>query len=102
MKVITFLIACLLTAAPAPLRAAEYEGKNIDGQSFNCTAFRVGSKRYYYGRVVFSGIEATFYYMDKPFLTVSLDEETIEDPHDVPAYDYENAIAWNLNVHNLE
>lgn len=83
------------------IQAAEYMGSNIDGTTFNCSAYSYSTGKYYYGYVDFSGNEATLYFRGR-HITLTLDDEEIEDPHSISAYDYNKGVYWELDVDGID
>lgn len=82
--------------------AAEYLGQNIDGYSYDCTAYSYSTGNYYYVTVEFSGSEVTLYFDNGGYRTLGLDDEVIEDPNSISAYDYERSTYWELDVDGLD
>ena len=91
----------LLLFTPNYLHAAEYHGKDIDGETFSCTAFSYSAGRYYYGQVEFNGDEATLYFQNGGHINLTIDDEEIDDPNSISAYDYTKGIYWELDVDDL-
>jgi hypothetical protein len=96
-----FIIYVVFWLPEYDIKAAEYMGRNIDGISYSCTAYSYGTRRYYYGTVEFSGDEAIFY-MRRGYIALTLDDEEIEDPHSISAYDYKNRVYWELDVDGID
>jgi len=44
------------------VHAAEYNGRDIDGESFFCTAFSYNTGKYYYAQIEFYGDEARLFF----------------------------------------
>jgi len=84
------------------LWAAEYQGKNIDGERFDCTAYSYSTSKYYYGHVEFNGDEATVYLPSGGYVLLTLDDEELDDPSSISAFDYKNSVFWDLEVDELE
>jgi hypothetical protein len=82
--------------------AAEYHGADIDGSRFDATAFCYTTGNYYYVEVEFSGDEATIYFPKGGYITVTLDDEEIDDPRSISAFDYERGAYWDLDVDGLD
>jgi len=91
-----------LVLAVSPVSAAEYNGENIDGIRFDATVYSYGTGRYYDVQLEFDGDEATIYFSNGGHIVVTLDDEEIDDPHDISAYDYRRAVYWDLDVDGLD
>jgi hypothetical protein len=93
------LISCL---GWAPLHAAEYNGQNIDGILFDATVYSYSTGRYYDVQLEFDGDEATIHFSNGGHIVVTLDDEEIDDPHNISAYDYQRGVYWDLDVDGLD
>ena len=82
--------------------AATYNGQDVDGTSYDCTAYSYETGKYYNVQVEFSGDEATLYFSNGGRRTLTLDNEEIDDPHSISAYDYERGNYWDLDVEGLD
>jgi hypothetical protein len=82
--------------------AAEYKGKNIDGIEFDCSAYSYSTGNWYYVTVEFDGDEATITFSNGGYITLTLDDEVIEDPSAIDAYDYDKGVFWELEVDELD
>jgi hypothetical protein len=81
--------------------AAEYHGRDLDGDRFSATVYSYGTHHYYNVDVEFSGTEITIYFRNG-HITVDMDDEEIDDPHNISAYDYKNHIYWDIDVEDLD
>lgn len=81
---------------------AEYNGENIDGQEFVCSAYSYSTGKYYEVTVEFDGNEVVLTFNNGNTVTLGLDDEVIEDPSSIEAYDYNRAVYWDLEVRGLE
>ncbi len=99
---ILVVIMALLPSSFGRLLAAEYQGRDIDGETFDCTAFSYGTGNYYFGQVEFDGNEAIFYFSSGGHIILTLDDEDIEAPDSVPAFDYKRGVFWELDVNGLD
>ncbi|MCR4424113.1 MAG: hypothetical protein WHU95_07235 [candidate division WOR-3 bacterium] len=99
-----YLLNLFLLIFLVPLRvdAAEYNGQNIDGIIFSATVYSYSTGEYYYVDVEFDRDEATIYFQDGGYITVSLDGEEIDDPHNILAYDYQRSVFWDIDVDGLD
>lgn len=95
-------LAILTLVIALPCWAAEYKGRDIDGQSFSATAFSYDTGKYYYGTIEFDGTEATFTFSNGKTVTLELDDEEIDDPSSISAFDYEAGNYWDLEVDDLD
>ena len=84
------------------IQAAEYKGKNIDGETYSCTAYSYSTGRYYYGTIEFNGDEAVLYLRKLGRVVLTLDDEEIDDPNSIEAYDYQREVYWELDVNDLD
>lgn len=80
------------------LLSAEYNGVNIDGDTYNCTAYSYSTGKYYYLDVEFDGDEVILYFPKGGKIRLTLDNEEIEDPSNISAYDYKKRTYWDLDV----
>lgn len=96
-----FLVLAVLLSFPCAIRGAEYLGKDVDGNSYDCTAFSYSTSNYYNVSVEFSGDEAIVTFDHGGFITLTLDDEVIEDPTDISAYDPNDGSMWQLEIDDL-
>jgi hypothetical protein len=99
---LSLLILFLLTSTYQDIYSAEYLGENIDNTEYDCTAYSYSTGNYYYVTVEFSGDEATITFSNGGYITVTLDNEVIDDPSSISAYDYNKSVFWELNVDGLD
>ena len=97
---ISLCLGFLLCSTYAAL-AAEYLGRDVDGQLYNATAYSYGTSKYYDVTVEFSGDEAIIYFQRGGHITLTLDDDEIDDPHNIYAFDYAHAVYWDLDVGDL-
>ena len=95
------LLCVCLTLSATPF-AAEYHGQDIDGRSFDATAYSYDTSGYYNVTVEFEGDEAIVYMPKGGSIRLTLDDEEVDDPHDIQAYDYQNSVYWDLDVDGLD
>ncbi len=98
---IKIIVIVLLLSTSNYLYAAEYRGRDVDGETFSCTAFSYSTGRYYYGEVEFNGDDATLYFQNGGHINLTIDDEEIDDPNSISAYDYSRGIYWELDVDDL-
>ena len=84
------------------VQAAEYKGRDIDGETYSCTAYSYSTGKYYYGNVKFNGDEAVLYLRNLGRVVLTLDNEEIDDPSSIEAYDYKRGAYWELEVDDLD
>lgn len=96
------LYGTLLASTTISSSAAEYQGEDIDGQTFDATAYSYSAGKYYEVSVEFDGDDVTLYFSDGGYTTISLDDEEIDDPHSISAYEYNRAVFWELDVSGLD
>jgi hypothetical protein len=99
-KILTVLLLSLIL--PTFTYSAEYLGKNIDGTEYDCTAYSYDTGNYYYVTVEFDGDEATITFDHGGYITVTLDNEEIENSDSIDAYDYDKGVYWELEVDDLD
>ena len=81
---------------------AEYNGTNIDGEEFDCSAYSYSTGKYYDVIVEFDGDEAYITFGNGGRITLTLSDEVIDDPNSIEAYDYNKGVYWELNVEGLD
>ena len=86
---LTFLSCCSF--------AAEYNGKDIDGNLYSCTVFSYESANYYDLQCEFDGDNAIIHFNNGGFIYVSIDEY-IDDPSSISGFHYDKANYWDLDV----
>ena len=97
MKKLTFLLIIIGFLTSSNTIAAEYKGADIDGELFSSTVYSHDTGNYYYVDVEFSGSDATIHFSNGGYITVTLDDETIDDPSSISAYHYDKGY-WDLDV----
>ena len=104
MKKLRTIALCgvLLLLCPSVLFAAEYQGRDLDGEVYNATAYSYDTGNFYNVTVTFSGDDATIYFPKGGHITVTLDDEGIDDPSNISAYDYNKGVFWDLDVEGLD
>lgn len=96
-----FILIALLLISLTSLNAAEYKGEDIDGVQFDCSAYSYDTGNWYYVTVEFYGDEATITFSNGGYITLTLDDEVIEDLMAIEAYDYDKGVYWELEVSDL-
>ena len=99
---VAVLCAVLSCALWTTVRAAEFQGEDVDGRAFDATAYSYSTGRYYDVEVEFDGDEATLSFASGGMLTVTLDDEEIDDPSSIDAFDYARGVYWELDVEGLD
>jgi len=94
-------IACVITLGTL-LVAAEYQGQDIDGQMFDASVYSYAAGNWYSLSVSFDGSTATVYFPRGGHLDLELDDETIEDPGSISAYDSERGNWWEIDLKGLD
>jgi hypothetical protein len=98
----TFLcFAFFLSSTSLPF-AAEYQGQNIDGQVYDATVFSYATGQYYNASGEFDGDEAIIFFANGGSIKVTLDDEEIDDPQSISAFDYNKGAYWDLDVDGLD
>lgn len=85
-----------------PTAAAEYNGANIDGETFAASAYSYDTANYYEVSVEFDGDTATITFDQGGSVELTLDDEEIGDPSSISAHDYDRGIDWELDISDLE
>ena len=80
---------------------AEYLGRDVDGESYSCTAFSYSTSHYYELTCDFSGDNVTLHFPNGGYIVVSMDSDEIADPSSISAFDYNKGNYWDLDV-NIE
>ena len=80
------------------IHSAEYQGSDLDGESFSCTGYSYDTGNYYYLTCEFSGSDVTLYFDNGGYITVSMDDDEIDDPSSISAYDYNKGNYWDLEI----
>ena len=104
-KVIVWvLFLAFILASFYSTQAAEYKGKDIDGELYSCTAYSYSTGRFYHGMVEFSDDEVvlTLHLRNLVRVFLTLDDEEIGDPTLIDAYDYRRGVHWTLDVDDLD
>ena len=99
-KVFLF-VAVLLLLTTTPF-AVEYQGEDVDGHLYSATAFSYSAGQFYNVNVEFDGDEATIYFHNGGHITVTMDDEEIDDPHDISCFDYNKSTFWDLDIDGLD
>lgn len=98
-RIILALYFLSVTIPEFSTQAAEFKGRDIDGESYSATAFSYSTGKYYFNVTVeFSGDEAILEFANGQTLALTLDDEEIDDPDSISAFDYEHAVFWELDV----
>lgn len=98
--IFTFMLS-IISIFNTNVHAAEYNGRDIDGKSFSCTAFSYNTGKYYYAQVEFYGDEATLFFSNGGQVVLTIDDEEIDDPSSISAFDYKRGAYWELEVDGL-
>jgi len=102
LAVLLFCASIVLLFGPATLiQAADYNGHDIDGETYSATAFSNETGEYYTVQVEFSGDEATMQFKNGGKREITLDDEEIDDPHSISGTD-SDGVSWDLDVDGLD
>jgi hypothetical protein len=82
MKIFGLALSVLLLLL-APARAAEYQGKNIDGFKFKGKAYLASTGGVYDVMVLFKGDKATIFFDNDDQTTIKLRRQVITDPNNI-------------------
>lgn len=82
MKVFVLVLSVLLLLS-APVRAVEYQGKNIDGIKFKGKAFFSETGGVYDVMVLFKRNRATIFFTNGDQITIRLSQQVITDPSNI-------------------
>lgn len=106
-------LALLLSGLCVPAAiAVEYQGKVIDGQKFDATAYSHESGGTFNVKVQFKNKQATLYFVNGGKQTIRLDSREIEDPQEIVGWGrpfgvrlgefFNVGLSDNRDLHNLE
>lgn len=101
LRILLFILLSVLFYC-MPVNAAEYLGEDIDGELYSATAFSYSTGKFYYVDVEFSGSDAYIYFPKGGYIIVSLDDEEIDDPNNISAFDYKRGNFWDISIDNLD
>src|SRR5205809_614708 len=82
----------------SPASAAECNGDDIDGELLSATAYSHSTGNYYRVQVEFSGDDVTVYFRNGGYRRLTLDDEDIDDPTSISAYDYDRGTYWDIDI----
>ncbi len=82
MRIFGLVLSALLLLT-APARAAEYQGKNIDGFRLKGKAYFASTGGVYDVMVVFKGGQATIFFDNDDQVTILLRRQVITDPNNI-------------------
>ena len=95
----TFVSICVFSA----LLAAEYQGRNIDGELYDARVKnRTRSSVWYRVKVEFDADKIIIYFREGGRVRLTLSDEEIDDPSDIEAKDRDRGNYWMINVEGLE
>ena len=96
------IIFCLLLFQSMPANAAEYLGGDVDGVLYSATAFSYSTNKVYYVDIEFSGNDVYIFFPNGGQITLALDNEEIDDPNSISAFDFRKSSYWEISVNNME
>jgi hypothetical protein len=94
-------MAVLVVATSAASYGATYKSHDLDGKDFDCTAHSDSTGKDYDATIAFSADEATLTFTNGHHLTLTLDDEDIDDPNSISATD-NRGTSWDLDVPDIE
>jgi hypothetical protein len=89
-----FLILCQV------LNAVEYNGKNVDGETYDASAYSYDTGEDYDVEVEFKGDAARLHFQNGSELTIFIDDD-IDDPHNITGSD-ERGVNWDIDVDGMD
>jgi hypothetical protein len=92
------LVLVLTGFSSVRVRAADCNGEDIDGALIHATAFSYATGNYYNVTVRFSGDEVTVYFPNGGRRGLTMDDEEIDDPTSISAFDYDRATYWEIDI----
>lgn len=99
---VPLLLAALgLAAAAGALRAAVYQGRNVDGRHYQGSIVNYDYGAYDNLDIQFHGERVFVTFPAGGRLVLILDDEEIQDPHHIRADDPRRGIAWEIDVKDL-
>lgn len=94
-KLLSFIFIIFLAGTAD---AAEYQGNDLDGESFSCIVFSYDAGSYYYLTCEFSGNDVYLHFDNGGYIVVSMSDDEIDDPSSISAFDYNKGNYWDLDV----
>ena len=91
----------LIAAVAAPLGAASFQGRNVDGRRYHASIVNFDYGAYDNVEVKFQGDHAYITFERGGRLVLILNNEEIEDPHSITADDPLRGIVWEIDVKDL-
>ncbi|PZD75424.1 hypothetical protein C1752_00402 [Acaryochloris thomasi RCC1774] len=79
-------ISAALIASPSPVLAAEYQGQNIDGETFEATAYSYETGGLFDIQVRFKKRRATMYFVNGGRQTIRLNQPVITNPDHIDGW----------------
>ena len=92
------LIFTILIVLTSNAHSAEYQGNDLDGESFSCTVFSYDAGNYYYLTCEFSGSDVYLHFDNGGYIVVSMGDDEIDDPSSISAFDYDKGNYWDLDI----
>ena len=97
-----FGLALALSLSGAPCaHAASYRGHNVDRHHYHATLTNYDFGSFEDADVRFQGEHAYAHLVNGARLVLVLEEEDIDDPHEIVAHDPRRGITWLLDVKDL-
>lgn len=97
--------ACVLGVALAvawgPASAAVYRESSVDGRRYRGTLHHADYGRYENAEIRFRGEHVYVHFVQGGRLVLVLEDEDIQDPHEIMAYDPRRGITWELDVKDM-
>ncbi len=100
-KIIRIVLGLAVLFTPGLSFAATYKGQTLDGQVLPATALSENKTKTYDLTVMFQGTDAIVTFHDGRTLTLSMETETITDPHHLRVYNYDKNTYWDIDVVGL-
>jgi hypothetical protein len=92
------LIAWVVYSFPVLACAATYDGQSLDGQTIPGTVFSQKDSKTYDVKITFAQTDAIFAFRDESTMTLTLETDTIADPHHIRAYSHTDGAYWEIDL----
>ncbi len=100
MKIIPLIMLILVLTFST--FGAKWRGKSIDGKLFDAEIFSYGQAKFYDVQVKFRGTDCYIYWPKGGYIMVDLDDEDIDDIHNISAFNYKTATYYDIDVAGLD
>jgi hypothetical protein len=95
-------VGILLASFSVSAQAASYNGADIDGQSYSCSAYSSDTSNYYDVDAEFDGDTVKITFSNGGWRVLTLDDEDIDDADSISATDPDRGTSWELDCSDLD